>query len=79
MSMDFNFDAFAAEQLIAQISQYCSGIQHDAQDVLRLLHTAEKWQDTQGQAFKNNVTEIANDLNQILRLIYYCIIKESQN
>ncbi len=66
--MDIKFDASAAEQLLVQMDTYCRGIQKETKDLLAMMKDSGQWNDNQEKAFRSNITEIAKDLNQALRL-----------
>ena len=65
---EIRFDSGAAEQLLTEMNIYCSGIQKETRDVLEILKTADVWNDRQKKAFGVNMSEIAKDLNQTLKL-----------
>lgn len=66
--MDIKFDADAAEQLIKQMDKYCRGVQKETKDLLDIMKSSGEWSDNQKKAFEANITELAGDLNQVLRL-----------
>ena len=66
--MDIKFDAAAAERLIQQMDKYCSGIQKEARDLLAVMKNPGEWQDNQMRVFQTNIYEIAEDLNQVLKM-----------
>ncbi len=66
--MDIKFDAAAAEQLIQQMSRYCTGIQKETRALLDVTKNSRNWNDNQSKAFQANITELANDLNKALSL-----------
>ena len=66
--MDVKFDAAAAERLIGEMSTYCSGIMNETRDLLQITNETGQWSDNQSEAFRNNMTELAKDLNKALSL-----------
>ena len=66
--MDVKFDARAAEQLIQQMSRYCSGVQKETRALLDVTKNNVDWNDKQAKAFQVNVMELAKDLNKALSL-----------
>ena len=66
--MDIKFDAAAAEQLIRQMSRYCQGIVDETRALLSITDSSSTWNDNQSVAFKNNMTELAKDLNKALSM-----------
>ena len=64
--MDIRFDASAAEQLLQQMDQYCTGIKQEAISLLEILKDSEQWNDNQKKVFQTNITDMANELNQAL-------------
>lgn len=65
--MDVRFDVDAAERLLDEMDSYCSVIEREAKT---LIYTDPQnyWDDYQTKAFQANLLEIANDLNDILKL-----------
>lgn len=66
--MDIKFNAAVAERLIDQMSGYCSGIMEETRALMKLAESQGEWRDNQADAFRNNVAELAKDLNQALSL-----------
>ena len=66
--MDVRFDAAAAQTLIDSMCTYCSSIQKDAKDVLKLLDSGKEWNDPQFQTFSEAVRQICSDLDKTLKL-----------
>lgn len=66
--MDIIFDAAAAEQLIRNMDKYCRGVQKETKDLLGMMKSSGGWDDNQKKAFESNITELAGDLNQALKL-----------
>ena len=66
--MGVKFDLEAAEQLISQMSFYCSGIVREAKGLLDILKDSGEWDDLQKRVFEYNMQALASDLNQALSL-----------
>lgn len=66
--MDVRFDSAAAQTLIESMCTYCSSIQKDAKDVLKLIDTGKEWNDPQFQTFCEAVRQICSDLDKTLKL-----------
>lgn len=66
--MDVRFDAVAAQSLIDAMYTYCSSIQNDAKDVLKLIDSGKDWNDPQFQTFSDAVRQICSDLDKTLKL-----------
>ena len=66
--MDVRFDAMAAQTLIESMCTYCTSIQKDAKDVLRLIDSGKEWKDPQFQNFSEAVHQICSDLDKTLKL-----------
>lgn len=66
--MSVTFDARAAEQLIQQMSRYCSGVHKETRALLDVTKDNVDWNDNQAKAFQANVMELAKDLNKVLFL-----------
>lgn len=66
--MDIKFDAADAEQLIRQMSTYCQEIVDETRALLSVTDNSSAWNDNQSVAFKNNMTELAKDLDKALSL-----------
>lgn len=64
---EIRFDAGAAERLISEMNEYCTGVQKETRDILSILNSADTWNDRQAKAFQINMSEIGKDLNQALR------------
>lgn len=62
------FDSGAAERLLTEMNVYCTGVQKETREILSMLKSADLWNDRQTKAFGINMSEIAKDLNQTLRL-----------
>lgn len=66
--MDVRFDATTAQMLIESMCTYCSSIQRDAKDVLKLIDSGKGWNDLQYQTFCEAVNQICIDLDKTLKL-----------
>lgn len=66
--MDVKFNAAAAERLIYQMDSYCSGIMDETRALMKIAEYRMLWRDNQAEAFCNNITELAKDLNKALSL-----------
>ena len=50
------------------MDKYCRGIQKETKELLDIMKTSCRWNDNQKKAFESNINELANDLNQALKL-----------
>lgn len=66
--MEVKFDARVAQTLIESMNTYCTSIQRDAKDILRLIDSEKKWNDPQFNAFCESVRQICADLDKALKL-----------
>lgn len=66
--MDVKFDANAANQLINQMNNYCSGIMQETRGLIELMNNTPEWNDNQTKAFRNNIVELTKDLKSALSL-----------
>lgn len=66
--MDIKFDAYAAEELLKQMDIYCRGVMNETRALLNTVRKTDGWNDLQKDSFRNNVEELARDLNSALSL-----------
>lgn len=66
--MEIKFDANVARTLIESMSTYCTSIQRDAKDILRLVDSGKNWNDPQFKAFCDSIHQICADLDKTLKL-----------
>lgn len=66
--MDVKFDANAALSLLKQMDKYCSSIVKETRNLMTVVNNSGDWQDTQSQAFQENIIDIAKDLDRVLAL-----------
>lgn len=66
--MDVRFDVENAEKLIEAMCTYCSSIQKDAKDTLRLIDSLKGWDDKQFEYFVDSIKIICLDLDKALKL-----------
>ena len=65
--MDTKFDSKAAEQLLKQMSFYCTGIQREYKELHTIASDLKTWDDKQAVAFRENMKGIAEDLDKVLK------------
>ena len=66
--MEVKFDAKVAQTLIESMSTYCSSIQRDAKDILKLIDSGNNWDDPQFKVFCESIHQICTDLDKTLKL-----------
>ena len=66
--MEVKFDAKTAQTLIKSMNIYCSSIQRDAKDILKLIDSGKNWNDPQFRVFSDSVHQICADLDKTLKL-----------
>ena len=62
------FDMVAADELLRQMNEYCTGIQRETVTLLEGMDRPAEWRDSQYEAFQTKLLEIAGGLKDVLRL-----------
>ncbi len=66
--MDVIFDTKAADELLRQMDNYCSGVVKETRDLLNIVKDDSGWRDEQKKEFQRNIDKLAHDLNDALQI-----------